>query len=58
MLLMAEYAYHNSVTSATAMFPFYANYGYHARTNCQTEAEAQNSWSQNYLNWMFSGHEL
>jgi hypothetical protein len=33
MLPIAEYAYNNSVTSATAMSPFYANYGYHPTTN-------------------------
>jgi hypothetical protein len=58
MLPMAEYAYNNSVTSATAMSPFYANYGYHPRTNWQTEAEARNGWSQNYVNWISSIHEL
>ena len=58
MLPMAEYAYNNSVTSATAMSPFYANYGYHPRTNWQTEAEARNGWSQNYVNWISSVHEL
>jgi hypothetical protein len=29
LLPIAEYAYHNSVTSAIVMSPFYANYGYH-----------------------------
>jgi hypothetical protein len=33
ILPMAEYAYNNSITSAIAMFTFYANYGYHPRTN-------------------------
>jgi hypothetical protein len=58
MLPMAEYAYNNSVTLATAISPFYANYGYHPRTNWQTEAEAGNGWSQNYVNWISSIHEL
>jgi hypothetical protein len=49
MLPMAKYAYNNSVTSATAMSLFYANYGCHSRTNWQTEAEVQNGWSQNYV---------
>jgi hypothetical protein len=44
--------------SATAMSQFYANYGYHPRTNWQTEAEARNSWSQNYMNSISSVHEL
>jgi hypothetical protein len=55
---MAEYAYNNSVTSATAMSPFYANYGYHTRTNWHTEAEARNGRSQNDVNWISSVHEL
>jgi hypothetical protein len=58
MLLMAEYAYNNSVTSAPAISPFYANYGYHPRTNWQTEVEAQNGWSHNYVNWISSVYEL
>jgi hypothetical protein len=36
----AEYTYSNSVISATAMSPFYANYGYHSRPNWETEEEA------------------
>jgi hypothetical protein len=55
---MAEYIYNNSVTSAIAISLFYANYGYHPRTNWQTEAEAQNGWSQKYVNWISSVHEL
>jgi hypothetical protein len=44
---MAEYAYNNFVTSATAISLFYANYEYHPGTNWQTEMELQNGWSQN-----------
>jgi hypothetical protein len=58
MLLMAEFAYNNSVTLVTAMSPFYANYGYYPRTNWQTEAEARNGWLQNYVNWISSIHEF
>jgi hypothetical protein len=47
---MAEYVYNNSVTSATAMSLIDANYGNHPRTNLQTEAEARNWWSPNYVN--------
>ena len=32
MLPLAEYSYNNSVTTATQMSPFYANYGFHPRT--------------------------
>jgi hypothetical protein len=58
MLPIAEYADNHSVTSATAMSLFYANYGYYPRTNWQTEVEARNSWSQNYVNWISSVHEF
>ena len=33
ILPMAEYAYNNSTTTAHGLMPFYANYGYHPRTN-------------------------
>ena len=33
LLPLAEYAYNNLVTAPTKMSPFYANYGYHSRTN-------------------------
>jgi hypothetical protein len=42
ILLMAEYAYNNSVTLPVARSLFYANCGYHPRTNWQTEVEARN----------------
>ena len=32
LLPMAEYAYNKSMTTATGMSPFYANYGYHPET--------------------------
>jgi hypothetical protein len=50
MLLMVEYAYNNSVTSPTAMTLFYTNYRYHPRPNWQTEVDARNGWSQDYVN--------
>jgi hypothetical protein len=58
MLPVAEYAFNNSVTSATTISLFYANYEYHPRTNWQTQAEARNGWSQNYVNWISSVHEI
>ena len=33
LLPLAEYAYNNSATTATQMSPFFANYGFHPRTN-------------------------
>jgi hypothetical protein len=55
---MVEYAYNNLLTLATAIFPFYINYGYYPRTNWQTDVEAQNSLSQNYVNWIFPVYEF
>ena len=42
MLLLAEYSYNNSVTTATQMSPFYANYGFHPRTTWPVEMESKN----------------
>jgi hypothetical protein len=53
-LPIPENAYTTFVTLALAISPFYANYEYHPRTNCQTEADARNGWSQNYVNWISS----
>ena len=36
LLPMAEYAYNNSMTTATGMSPFYANYAYHPETTTPT----------------------
>ena len=33
LLLMAEFLYNNSVISATGLFLFYVNYGYHPETH-------------------------
>ena len=58
MLPMAEYCYNNSVTTATQLSPFHANYGYHPRTNWPIEMESKNPASKNYAHWMTSVHEL
>jgi hypothetical protein len=57
LLPLAEYAYNNSVTSATNMSPFFANYGFNPRTNWPTEAETKNPASQIYAHWMKATHE-
>ena len=57
LLPLAEYAYNNSVTAPTKMSPFYANYGYHSRTNWSKEGEAKNPASELYAHWMESVHK-
>ena len=39
------------------MSPFYANYGYHGRTNWSKEGEAKNPASELYVHWMESVHK-
>ena len=56
-MLICEYAYNNSATSAHGLSPFYANYGYHPRSNWPVEVEAKNSAGRNYTHWMVSVHE-
>jgi len=56
MLPMGEYAYNNSVTMATGLLPFYANYGFHPWTSWPVEIEAMNLAGRNYMHWMVSVH--
>ena len=58
MLPLAEYSYNNSVTTATQMSPFYANYGFHPRTTWPVEMESKNPPSKNYTHWISSVHDL
>ena len=58
LLPLAEYAYNNSATTATQMSPFFANYGFHPRTNWPVEKESKNPASMNYAHWIESVHEL
>ena len=58
LLPLAEYAYNNSATKATQMSPFFANYGFHPRTNWPVEKESKNPASRNYAHWMESVNEL
>src|ERR1700712_2354959 len=58
MLPLAEYCYNNSVTTATQLSPFYANYGFHPRTNWPVEMESKDPASKSYAHWMTSVHEL
>ena len=56
MLPMAEYAYNNSVTTATKQSPFYSNYGFHPRTTWPTDHEAKNPASRHYIHCMVGVH--
>ena len=49
---MAEHAYNNSVTSATGMTPFYANYGRHPESQNPQRTEVMNPASHSYAHWI------
>lgn len=57
LLPLAEFAYNNSVTQATRMTPFYANYGYNPRTIWPSDGEGKNPASKAYAHWMRQVHE-
>ena len=57
LLPMAEYAYNNSVTTATGFSPFYANFGFNPRTNWPTETTPVNPSSDLYGHYMSSVHD-
>jgi hypothetical protein len=54
---MAEYAYNNSVTTATGLTPFYANYGFHPATIDPTPTVVLNPASEAYAHWMQAVHQ-
>ena len=58
MLLLGEYSYNNSVTTATQMSPFYANYGFYPRITWRVEMESKNPAPRNYAHWISSVHDL
>jgi hypothetical protein len=56
LLPLAEYAYNNSVTSATGFTPFYANYGYNPKTTWLKQADAKIPAATYYAHWMEQVH--
>ena len=57
LLPLAEYAYNNSMTEATGMSPFYANYGYNPKVRWLRQAEAKNPAATLYAHWMEEVHQ-
>jgi len=54
----AEFAYNNSITTATGLSPFYANYGFHpTATNPAAVNGPLNPASKVYAHWMYTIHE-
>src|SRR5437016_6073904 len=54
MLLVAEFAYNNSYTTAIKTTPFYANYGFHPKMMWPTKFETKNPTSSVYGHWLKS----
>ena len=52
VLPLAEYAYNNSKASAYKLTLFFANYGFHPRTEWMKERETQNPGATMNTNWM------
>lgn len=57
LLLMMEFAYNNSITTATDVSPLYANYGFHPPAMDPAIEEPRNHASKVYAHWMHSIHE-
>ena len=52
LLPLAEYAYNYSKASTHELTRFFANYGFHAKTEWMKERETQNPGATMYSHWM------
>jgi hypothetical protein len=57
LLPLAEFTYNNSFSSATGLSPFYANYGFHPRTNWPTDEKPRDPGSDLYAHWLRAVHD-
>jgi len=57
LLPLAEHAYNNSATNAHKMTPFFANYGFHPKTESMKDTEAHNPGATLYAHWMQDIHQ-
>src|SRR5437660_10545113 len=57
LLLMAEFSYNNSITAATGLSPFYANYKYHSETHWLVPRTSQNLAANTYAYWLREVHQ-
>jgi hypothetical protein len=54
LLPMAEFTYNNSVTQATSMSPFFANYGRHLGCTNPSMIPANDDTQEGYINHIIS----
>jgi hypothetical protein len=54
LLPMAEFAYNNSVTQATGISPFFANYGHHLGCTNPSTMPINNDTQEGYINHIIS----
>jgi len=57
LLPTAEFAYNNSITTATGISPFFANFGFHHTAANPTADETLHPASTVYAHWMKAVHE-